>query len=516
MKSQRKSLKQTTLLQYSSPVKGSSSPIRKPKKRVPQESDGNDSDGLRNMRLERPSSDEDEDDEKSHRSATSSSASDDEDEAIPIPTPRRSKSRFAVKSESEEDSDDLPLTTLKSRGKKPAKRPAPRDSNGEDEDEDPQPKRRRLTRHKTIIVHEISDEDSADDVEDLDSDSVLPTRLRTRGTKSSFQKTLEKYASKRKKGKSAATVSSEDEEEEEEALPPRRLFKGAKPSKGTVDSDSDEEEDEEGSEEDSASEDEEDEDSWIIEDDPIAAPCLPAQFSMETHQDLGHQYKKVFQLLVHVAVQPPKKRKKHMEELLEREGDYFKAPLAMVRRKLDGLRDSAVASSVWRPDFKKALERFPEFSLTMMDFGVPGCDACHLGGRMSTRKGAVSGEPYNKLGFEPQKRSSSEKKADKRLKKQFDLGRFCAARTEVFHQFCHWEHDTFKIIERQVDELKTGSFCRIAYAGGRKPPKDLTDADGILEWLDERGIVDNQWQLVKAMMDRARNLESEGRRGGDD
>ena len=43
----------------------------------------------------------------------------------------------------------------------------------------------------------------------------------------------------------------------------------------------------------------------------------------------------------------------------------------------------------------------------------------------------------------------------------------------------------------------------------------MTDADGILEWLDERGLVDQQWQLVKAMMDRAQNLESEGRRGDD-
>lgn len=88
--------------------------------------------------------------------------------------------------------------------------------------------------------------------------------------------------------------------------------------------------------------------------------------------------------------------------------------------------------------------------------------------------------------------------------------------TFIRNDLASLKHETFKIIERQVDELKTGSFCKIAYAGGRKPPKDLTDGDGILEWLDERGIVDNQWQLVKAMMDRARNLESEGRRGGDD
>lgn len=85
-------------------------------------------------------------------------------------------------------------------------------------------------------------------------------------------------------------------------------FKGAKPSAAGDDlfgSDNDEAE-----EDVSCSEDESD---FIVEDDPLAAPLLPAQFSMETHQDLSHQFKKVFQFFVHVAVQPSKKRRQFME-----------------------------------------------------------------------------------------------------------------------------------------------------------------------------------------------------------
>lgn len=65
-----------------------------------------------------------------------------------------------------------------------------------------------------------------------------------------------------------------------------------------------------------------------------------------------------------------------------------------------GLRDSLVASSVWRPQFKISLERYPKFELTQLNYAVPGCDACHLGGRKSSRVGRLGGIPYDKLGFE--------------------------------------------------------------------------------------------------------------------
>lgn len=74
-------------------------------------------------------------------------------------------------------------------------------------------------------------------------------------------------------------------------------------------------------------------------------------------------------------------------------------PVSIARRKLDGLRDSLVASSVWRPDFKKALERYPEFTLTSLDFVIPSCDACHLGNRKSTLCGHLDGTPYDRSGF---------------------------------------------------------------------------------------------------------------------
>jgi len=185
--------------------------------------------------------------------------------------------------------------------------------------------------------------------------------------------------------------------------------------------------------------------------------------------------------------------------------EYFAVPLQMIRRKVSALRDSLVSSSVWRPEFKKALEDYPDFGLTALDFTVPSCDACRMGGRMSSLVGRVGGSLYNIDGFEP--RVSKRKTSNK----EFHLGRFCARRGRVFHQFSHWEHTLFQSIVREIDELRHSSskhgFHRIAYPGSTDPPKDLQDADGLCDWLDGLKLIETEWHKMKEMMDSARHLE---------
>lgn len=118
---------------------------------------------------------------------------------------------------------------------------------------------------------------------------------------------------------------------------------------------------------------------------------------------------------------------------------------------------------------------------------------------------------------------------------EFNLGRFCARRTRVYHEFTHWEVNTFlslawhealtlanqynlfQSIRDEVDELhasnQSGGFFRIAYAGGKRPPEELDDADGICDWLDERKVIDMQWEKVKLMMESAQHLELASKTG---
>jgi hypothetical protein len=83
------------------------------------------------------------------------------------------------------------------------------------------------------------------------------------------------------------------------------------------------------------------------------------------------------------------------------------------------------------------------------------------------------------------------------------------------------QYTLFKSLAQEVEDLKNRStkkrvFVPVAYAGGSKPPDDLTDADGIMNWLDERGVIASEWHKVKEMMDNATNLEVASKRGDDD
>ena len=60
------------------------------------------------------------------------------------------------------------------------------------------------------------------------------------------------------------------------------------------------------------------------------------------------------------------------------------------------------------------------------------------------------------------------------------------------------------------------TFVRVAYMGGKKPPDDLTDADAITNWLDERGIIEQEWLNIKQMMQDAQTLDSGGKDDEDD
>lgn len=93
---------------------------------------------------------------------------------------------------------------------------------------------------------------------------------------------------------------SDQEESEPEII--SEPFKGSKPSTDRNSLSNDEQSDS-------------DQSSFIIEDDEEVE--LPAQFSMQTHGDLSYQFKKIFQLFVHVAVQSPGDRLVFMKQQIQ-------------------------------------------------------------------------------------------------------------------------------------------------------------------------------------------------------
>ncbi|KAI5899468.1 uncharacterized protein SCHCODRAFT_02483637 [Schizophyllum commune H4-8] len=414
---------------------------------------------------------------------------------------------------SSEDEAPKPPPPRKAKGKGKGKAKQPAEVLSGDEDEPPVRKSRFVKGERPPT----KDTDSDSLLDEVEEERIIDSRFRERGKKSAFQKNLERLK-RRKQGKPELSSSEEEEEEEGEESPKPRTFRGSKPSGDSLFGCDDESEASESGA------------SFIVEDDGAAPVQLPAAFSLDTFQDLAHQFKKIFQFFCHIAVQPPDERHDFMEHALKNE-EYFAVPLKMFRRKLIGLRDSLVAGSLWRADFKKALEIFPEFELVQMEYAVPDCDACHISTRMSTRIGRLVGYPYDPLGFQRDYSSVAIKSEDgssdsddddpddpdspsalAKLKREFHLGKFCARRTRVFHELMHWEWALFETVRLEVDDLRLAKrdkkgYVKVAFEGGKKPPKDPTDADAICEWLDQRQIIQMEWRKVKDLMEAARGVE---------
>jgi hypothetical protein len=84
------------------------------------------------------------------------------------------------------------------------------------------------------------------------------------------------------------------------------------------------------------------------------------------------------------------------------------------------------------------------------------------------------------------------------------------------------QYELFSGIEQELEDVRAQrakkankQFYRVAYAGGKQPPEDLDDADALTDWLDERGVIEREWQRIRLIMDSARKLEMDGKKGED-
>jgi len=248
-------------------------------------------------------------------------------------------------------------------------------------------------------------------------------------------------------------------------------------------------------------------DGFVVKDDGVAIPELPVAFSRRTHQDSSHDFKVVCQLFVHLAMMPIDERRSFMEQILKGD-DYFLVPFQVIRRKLSGARDS-VASSLWRRDYREALERFPNLTLMKLDFSTPHCDACNVR-KKSTVAGYLKGIPYDELSFEPiiDERDSEDPDDEDHRGTSFSFGSSCAARTQIYHRLTHWNYHLYGTLSEEVDLVQfPGKKRPFSRSWNLSPPEDTSNPDDITEWLDKRGIVSAEWQKLCGLLERAGSLD---------
>ncbi|CAE6428594.1 unnamed protein product [Rhizoctonia solani] len=370
-----------------------------------------------------------------------------------------------AKPETEDEDEDVAPRRL-------AKRKAVVISLSDSEEEDATPLRRRIARRQQAKQEDLSEQEDDDDPMDgLNDEVVLDSRLRGAPQRNSKRMELRENLARLKRRKLGQDTppptehsSSEEEEEEETVVRPRgrRLYKpipGARPSQPTLqewmDGSDDDEPQVEASRSPSPSKGEEesgssDNDSWIEDDtnNGATSAILPEGYSMLGHQSLAHHFKVVMQFFVYLACLKAKKRSEFIQD--EQNDQYFGLSLRALRRKMDGLRDSLVTSSVWTSGFKKALNTHPELDIVDLKFAV--------------------------------------------------------ARVRCYHDFVHWEWHLFELVSNEIETLKT-AHRRKDPASSRAQRPAANDPDGIMNWLDGRGIVQQEWSRLEQLMDKARGLD---------
>ncbi|KAG8838179.1 hypothetical protein FRC18_005943 [Serendipita sp. 400] len=403
-------------------------------------------------------------------------------------------SQTVIDIDDESEDDDMPMVQSPTRLQRP-KATARLESHSEDSSSDDDVPLNLRTKKRKAVVLEDSDEakpkkrrvlkkglrptaEEEDVMEDLDQDVIIESRLRKPAKQSAFSKNLERRRSDlnytrrfmwsyvsigQRLGLPSDPEESDDGEsgsgngsEDETSFKP---IPGARKLGSPISVESDE----------ASSGGTED---FVVEDDGdnSVAMELPLQFSMHRAQPLAVSFKVFFQLLVHIACQPSHLREIYVKERLSREDDttlYLQNAVGQLRKHLSSIRDSQVASSLWKYNFRNALEVKPELTVIQID-PEPFCAACRRNSAISTQQAQLQGEPYRPLSF---------------------------------------QYALFQLVEEKVLKIETSNRKR-RKKGNAKRIIDTEDPDNIVVYLENKNVIDSQWRLLETYIRQAGNIEA--------
>ncbi|KAI1828406.1 hypothetical protein F4861DRAFT_181050 [Xylaria intraflava] len=269
--------------------------------------------------------------------------------------------------------------------------------------------------------------------------------------------------------------------------------------------------------------DESDLDDFVTDDDdaPLGAPMdIPLEFTSHAHKPLKQQFPFVIEWLVHNRINPAFER---------RDPIYVHA-----WRKLDdefsGLANSKFISSVWRPNFLRALKSRPRleaFELTSIDPDLSqACEACGRSGHPSTSKIILLGSPYHKDTLvEVESDSDSEDDDDDDdtasvdtqgmplppTTKAWNVGRVCCDNATIAHSLLHWKHALKEWVEDRLENEGWMTPEKLRQREKMKAKSRRMLANSIADEWQEKGIVNALYGDFKNQLETARSQATTGR-----
>ncbi|CAK9779548.1 hypothetical protein CC85DRAFT_304085 [Cutaneotrichosporon oleaginosum] len=276
-------------------------------------------------------------------------------------------------------------------------------------------------------------------------------------------------------------------------------------------------------------------------------------FKRETPE---YKFKVVFQYLLVLAIKGPNA----ILPLRGSNAEYYGRSLRNVREQMSGVK-SSITSVLWRPEFLKALKKYPQWKQARLDKEEDHCEACNRSKQACQHEAWLRGSPYHPEKHEDEfdreraELAEAQRRRRRKYKKQGRdmsssdsddpreigaLGATCLQRTSLWHELHHWEHRLYHdichyyhdLLRAKGESVDTDSDSQLslsdASAGAktdlkrrraisqrrvtelkkRRLPRDPEDVDEVTEWMDGQGYQRDAMRYLTRLEARARELDA--------
>ncbi|EJT45616.1 hypothetical protein A1Q1_05765 [Trichosporon asahii var. asahii CBS 2479] len=254
-------------------------------------------------------------------------------------------------------------------------------------------------------------------------------------------------------------------------------------------------------------------DDFLVSDDGEMLEELPEEFSHK-RESTEYKFKVVFQYLLLLAIKGP-----DILPLSKSNADYFGRQLRDVRNLMKGFRDS-ISSTLWKPEFRKALETYPIWKQADLTEREQYCDGCNRRNQHCYHTAWLRGQPYDRESHEVLDASDSEDAEEDTEDDDRVLGNMVPAEgTRLSRAPALGAPDVLLYqvaVQRPYmssgEQRDLASRRRISAGLVRKfsrgpLPNDVEDVDEVTEWMDSQGLMRDSLDWLGRVEGRARRLE---------
>ena len=300
---------------------------------------------------------------------------------------------------------------------------------------------------------------------------------------------------------------------------------------------------------------EEEEDQDVIDDDPDAPlgepsdfHSMPLEFTSLSRAKPRELFKYAVEWMVHKKINPA----------FDSKDEIYTLTFKKLNDEVSGLANSKYSSSIWTPEFTRALRARPvatidEIGKSLKEITLPHCEACNRKTHPATWNMCFTGQPYDMATLEPladddDDDTSSDSDADSSSSssstsalfvssdsretnngkppqynaegeilppefKVFTLGSTCKANAQMAHTLRHWR---WHLNTWVLDYLNRMGHCtpeKLVERDNMSQRKREKIANKIVDFMETSGEIRKLHKLYKDQVDLALEANNEWNRG---